>query len=285
MSSIQTNDYFRPNNMDETLHVLAGLETPAFLVAGATDFIPRMKRPNAQAATVVDLFCLRKQLSQVDLDKQGLHIGSMITHTELQHHPLIKKHVPILAEAVSVIGSLQIRNRGTLGGNIGNASPAGDALPALLVLNASVVLISKKGERQISLAEFILGPSKTAIGTDELITEIFIPAESLGLKGWFKKIGNRSALIISLVSMAMCVEQDGKVRIAFGSVAPYPIRLFTVEEIFARNRDVDELIKAVKQSVKPISDVRASAEYRREMAGNLVYRGLSALGEIESGRE
>ena len=285
MSKIDVLGYHRPETLSQALTLLKTLDAPTYLVAGGTDFVPRMRRPNASARMVVDLGAIRQQLNQIELREDGLHIGSMVTHTQLCEHPLVQENASVLVQACHTVGSRQIRNRGTLGGNIGNASPAGDSMPALLALDAKVTIRSEDASRTVPLPEILVGPSKIALSKDEIITDFLIPEDRLGNRGWYKKMSNRNALTISLVSAAIAVESDGAVHLAFGSVAPVPIRFAEIERRYLQHQDPEELISDIGAAVTPISDVRASAEYRKEMAMNLVREGLYSMGILVCGAE
>ena len=209
MHRVPVLDYLHPACLSEALEQLASLEQPAYLVAGGTDFIPRMRRPNMPARVAVDIGELRGELNAIVLQPDGLHIGAMATHTEISESPLVQRHASVLAQACRTVGSRQIRNRATIGGNIGNASPAGDSMPALLALKAVLTLRSVSGVRHLPLQQVVTGPSRTALEPNELITDILIPAGRLDNAGWYKKMSNRNALTISLVSAAIALEPDG----------------------------------------------------------------------------
>lgn len=285
MSKIPVLDYLRPASLREALELLDRQDKPVYLVAGGTDFIPRMRRPNTPARVAVDITALRGALSDISLQPDGLHIGAMATHTQISESPLVQQQASVLAQACRTVGSRQIRNRATIGGNIGNASPAGDSMPALLTLDAVLTLRSVRGERKLPLQQVVTGPSRTALEHGEMITELLIPAARLGNAGWYKKMSNRNALTISLVSAAIAKEPDGALHLAFGSVAPVPIRFAEAEAHYLSHRDPEALIAEIGTLVKPISDVRASAEYRRQMAMNLVREGLYELGVLPAGKE
>lgn len=280
MSKVKMKEYNRPESLQQLLSLLDHQENPPCFLAGATDYISQMRLPSMSGFNVVDICLLQGEFNYISLDNEGLHIGSMATHSQIASDLLVLENAEVLACSVSEIGSPQIRNRGTLGGNIGNASPAGDSMPALLILDAQVKLLSLKGERSIPLSEFIVAPSETVIKANEIIKEIIIPKEALGMKGCFRKIGTRNALAISIVSMAMCMDSNDEIRMAFGSVAPYPIRFKQLETLCVKG-DYKALSKAVQGTVSPISDIRATADYRREMTINLIYWGLCQLGAMQ----
>lgn len=283
MNGIPSNGYERPANLAQALTFLAENGEARWLAAGATDIIPLSRREDARPRRVVDLTRLREELGEIWAEPGGMRIGAMTPLSTLAAHPLVAQQAEVLALAVATIGSRQIRNRATLAGNICNASPAGDSMPALLVLDAGVVLQSARGKRTLPLHAFLLGPGKTALESDEMMTEVFLPQDALGLPGWFRKMGNRNALTISLASCAMCIDRAGKVRMAFGSVAPVPVRLAEAEEAYGASRDAPSLRRQIIGAVRPITDIRASAGYRAEMAANLACEGLYELGKHKGG--
>jgi len=278
MSKVNIVNYYRPLTLTAALDFLNEQQEPAFLAAGGTDIIPRMRRPNMIPRNVIDISALSHELGNIELQDDGLYIGSMATHTQICSSPLIKKYVPVLAQACQTIGSRQIRNRATIGGNIANASPAGDSMPALLTMDAVIYLQTKNSSRTAKLSEIIKGPSKTDIAYNELITGIRIPRCRLGDTGWYKKMSNRNAMTISLVSAAIAEEKSGMLHLAFGSVAPVPIQFPEIEQRYMENKDIGQLISDIGNAVHPISDVRASAQYRKEITMNLVREGLYSLG-------
>jgi len=217
----------------------------------------------------------------VHVSPPGLELGAALTFSELRHSELVQTHAPLLVDAAATIGAWQIQNRATLGGNIANASPAGDALPVLLALDATLVLASTTGERRVLYRDFHRGYRKTALAPGELIVRVLVP-RAAGASVWrFRKVGTRAAQAISKASLAFAAELDGqgrfgKVRLAAGSVAPTPIRLLQSEEAaFGQHPSVElaeRLATLAKSEVAPIDDVRSTADYRRFVLGQLVRR-------------
>jgi CO/xanthine dehydrogenase FAD-binding subunit len=181
---------------------------------------------------------------------------------------VIAERLPMLVEASQLVGGVQIQNRGTVGGNIANASPAGDSLPVFAAIDAIIVLRSVDGERRIPFGEFYTGYRKTVMRPDELIVAVEVaPVEG---KQWFRKVGTRAAQAISKIVVAAV--RAPAPRIAFGSVAPTVIRVPRTERILADGGSIDEAARTLSEEIAPIDDLRSSAEYRRRVSGNLLRR-------------
>ncbi|MBU1041255.1 MAG: xanthine dehydrogenase family protein subunit M [Proteobacteria bacterium] len=212
---------------------------------------------------------------------RALRLGAATTHAELLAHPLIRARLPVLAQALADLGSPPIRNMGTLGGNICTASPAGDTLPPLLALGAEVELAAKTGTRRLPLASFLLGPGRTALKPGEVLAAVCVPVPGVDVRQHFEKVGRRDALAVAVVSLAALVRtgHGGKIveaHLAWGSVGPTVWRCPEVEAALAGRKlsltALTEAASIVRSQVQPIDDVRASADYRREVAGNLLLR-------------
>jgi carbon-monoxide dehydrogenase medium subunit len=241
-----------------------------------------MKKRMVKARVIIDLNHV-PGLSGIKLQKDGIHIGALTRLAEIKESRLVREKAPVLAQAIGVMASPPIRTRGTMAGNLSTASPAADTAPALLVLEASVRLQSAKGKRLIPIDKFFQGPQKTVRGADEMLTEVIIPVR----KGnsVFLKLGRRKAFTLSVVSVAAFARVKGGIfedlRVALGAVAPTPIRGRKVEEALkgkeASEQNIAAAAELVKGEVKPISDLRASEEYRREMSAVLTRR---VLGQV-----
>lgn len=276
-------DFVSPRTLTEACHALAVAGRRP--IAGGTDVIPQWRAGRFQVETVVDLSHV-PGLSGVALRDSEIAIGALSTYTELHATPVLRAHAPLLAEVSAMIGGVQTQNRGTIGGNIANASPAGDTLPPLLVLDAQVDLISATGERSLALSDFLRGPGQTALATHEIICRIRFAPLPRGARSLFLRLGNRQGMVISVVSAAFVLQLDGHgrvedARIALGAVAPTAIRCAEAEALLrGRRLDGDLIARAADAAVaaaRPISDVRASAAYRRHGVGVLVRRGLTQL--------
>lgn len=276
--------YAAPQNLDEALGILQQGEVT--ILAGGTDLMPQTKAGRiAFKPTLMNIGRIAG-LKGVTLDGEHLRIGALTTISELLRDPLIAQHAPVLAEACDHFASDQIRNAGTLGGNINNASPAGDTLVPLIVLDAEVELASKPNgsiaTRRVPLAEFFTGPGRTKRAANELLTAVRIPLPKPGHVARFYKFGTRPALDISTISIGIAgIKRDGaltEARIAYGAVAPTPVRGRSAEAAIEGRRLDDDTIEtaanAARDEVSPIDDVRASAWYRKELIHNMTRRML-----------
>jgi carbon-monoxide dehydrogenase medium subunit len=229
---------------------------------------------------VVDISGI-KELNYIEDRGDHVAIGAATKLQDIVDSPVIAAKVPVLAEAVNEMASWQVRNVATIGGNLCNASPAADTAPPLLVLNARLRLVSLEGEREVPMTGFFLGPRKTVLRKGELLKEIVVPYER-GAGASFIKLGRRNAFTLSVVAVATLVKvRNGifdDVRVALNSVAPKPVRAVSVEK-FLKSREIsmsaiEEGAKRVLQDISPISDVRASADYRKEMSVVLTKESL-----------
>lgn len=276
-------DYHRPRELRTALTLIGELQDRCRIIAGGTDIIPAIRKGVLfpSFGHMVDLSSV-KELSYIRKMDSWICIGAITRLAEVGDSEMIREYVPILSEAIQHIGSLQIRNQGTIGGNLCNASPAADTAPPLLTLEAKVLLKSMKQERVIPLDQFFLGPGKTILAPGEILAEIQIPIPQNGGSFCFLKLGRRNAFTLSIVSVATWVKAEQEtfraVRIALGAVAPTPKRALKTEEYLAGQKVSEETIgsgsKLVSEEVQPISDVRASADYRKDMANILTRRAI-----------
>ena len=215
----------------------------------------------------VDLWFL-DELRGIGLQGETLVLGALVTYTALIRSPLVAERLPMLIEAARQVGGRQIQNRGTLGGNLANASPAGDSLPVFAAADAVVVLRSMAAERRVPFNEFYTGYRKTQLRADELIIAIEVPP--VEGKQYFRKVGTRAAQAISKLVMAGI--KSATPRVAFGSVAPTVVRVRRTERALAESVGLDAAIAILETELAPIDDLRSSADYRREVAGRLLRR-------------
>ena len=273
-------DFLRPKTLTELTRILA--DTSGCILAGGTDIIPKMRRAQFTARILVDISEI-DELRFIRMQDQRLHIGSLTTHQELVCSPILSVYNPALVASAQTIGCEQTRNRGTLGGNIANASPAADTIPSLMIFDAIVHLLSKSGERTILLKEFIESPGKTKLNLGELIHSVsFEPlTDAWGVS--FMKLGKRNGMAISVVSgsAAVVLDQEGKIkksRICLGAVAPRVVRCPKAEEILKDQQPTQEILDRAAHAcigdISPISDIRSTAEYRRHAAVVITMRVL-----------
>ena len=277
-----------PASLTEAYALLAEADgEPWRPLAGGTDLMVAMTGEIGEPpARVIDIWSL-DELRGIRVEGDALVIGALTTYTELRRSTEVLEIAPALAEASATIGAAQIQNRGTLGGNIVNASPAGDTLPVLLALDAELVLGSAGGERSVPAAAFWPSYRTTARRDDELLLRIRIPRVD-GRQVRFRKIGTRRAQAISKVVMALAWRSAGvdapwtDVRLALGSVAATPIRATATEATLEGHRPTRETADAARDAleaeIQPIDDVRSTADYRRAVAGRVLHRLIRDAG-------
>jgi CO/xanthine dehydrogenase FAD-binding subunit len=237
-------------------------------IAGATDLFVALNFGTLTPRRFVDIWRV-DELRRIAVNADTLVIGALVTYTDLIRSPIIAARLPMLIEASRLIGGPQIQNRGTIGGNIANASPAGDSLPILAAVDATVVLRSTVGERRVPFNEFYTGYRASVRRPDELIVAVEIPA--VHGRQWFRKVGTRAAQAISKVVIAGV--RDGRsARIALGSVAPTVVRARHTEEALGNGATIDDAVEVLRREIVPIDDIRSTAEYRRLVSGNLARR-------------
>jgi CO/xanthine dehydrogenase FAD-binding subunit len=255
----------RPKTVAEALVMLRD-EGPLVPIAGCTDVYVSLQFGTLPAKRFLDLWGL--PLGRITALGSGLSIGALATYTMIIRSPLVQKRLPMLALAAREIGGAQIQNRGTIGGNVANASPAGDALPVLAAADATVVLRSAGGERRVPFGGMYTGYRETVMRPDEIIVAIEVPA--IPGRQFFHKVGTRAAQAISKVVMA-AVRAD-RPRIALGSVAPTVVRLPRTEAALAGGASIEGAKKTLASEISPIDDLRSTADYRRRVSQNLLER-------------
>jgi CO/xanthine dehydrogenase FAD-binding subunit len=267
-----------PRTLEEAYQVLAAV--PHRPVAGGTDLLVQITGEIGEPPErVMDLWGL-DDLRGVQVDGDALVIGALTTYTQIRRSHEVAEFLPSLAEAAATIGAAQIQNRGTLGGNAANASPAGDTLPILLAADADLVLGSRRGERTVPAAEFWPSYRQTALAPDELILRIRFPLAGQR-RVRFRKVGTRRAQAISKVVMALAWQPGTEgtwreVRVALGSVAATPVRAPRTEaalnDASPTAETADRAADTLRQEIQPIDDVRSTADYRREVAARVLHR-------------
>jgi len=275
--------YHKPTTLAEALQLKRSVADARF-VAGGTDLIVRMKDNVERPAALISL---RSVPELTGIDTNGVaRIGATTLLHDLCEHAYIREHYPVIVQAVRVMGSVQIRNAATLGGNLCNASPAADTAPPLLILDARVRLQSEAGAREVALADFFTGPGKTCMRTDEILTDVLIEPAAVNTRAVFMR-KDRVHVDLSIVSVAVRLDMraDGRTceraRVAVGAAAPTPLRLPAVEALFEGHvLDHDRVARAqevLRDGLQPIDDLRASADYRRHIAGVFLKRAVVQL--------
>ncbi|MGA8905531.1 MAG: xanthine dehydrogenase family protein subunit M [Candidatus Bathyarchaeia archaeon] len=271
-----------PESVLDALEALYRYGEDIRIVAGSTDISVMLKDAHIRENKFLDLSHV-DNLRYIKAGKDGMiHIGALATYGDCTRNRVLRKRARILLDSVETIGSPQIRNLATVAGNLGNASPAGDAIPPLFVLDAKVVLESKSEKREISIEQFFSGYRKTVRKPTELIGEISFHPVTQGELTFFRKLGLRHANAIAVASVAFWGKRDGdtfsQARIALGAVAPTVIRARRAEEILVRAtltpEKMREVAKTCAEESSPISDIRGTAAYRRQAVEALTYIGL-----------
>lgn len=267
-----------PFTLDELWEILS--DNPGIAIyAGGTDLFPKLRKGMPSPPSLV---CLERigELRGVRDHGDKVFLGGCTTHSALFSDPLVRDHFPVLTKGLATLGSPHIRNMGTLGGNIVTASPAGDALPPLYVLRAVIEVRGKGSMRSVPVSRFIKGPGKVDLSPGEIVAGVWLEKAPYHIHH-FEKIGQRNALAIAIVSMAAVINLSRKgviesARLAWGSVGPTVVTSEPIEAFLkGRPLEVETLSKAAamaREAVAPIDDVRATASYRREVAGNLLLR-------------
>ncbi len=284
---------YQPASLDDASRLLKENGAGGRFLAGGTDLVIAMKEKGLVPKYIVDL----KQIPGLDGIRENgdgsISVGALTTMRELETSPLIKNKYPFLAQSAAEVGSIQIRNRATVGGNMANATPSADVAPTLVALNASAKIFGSNGERTLPLEGYFLGPGKTAMGIDEILTELIIPKSSPRLVGEYIKFSPREMMDLAYVGIAVAYEfTDDKrcndVRIVLGAVAPTPIRAKKAEAALEGQVLTEALADTIGETAaeesKPISDVRSSADYRRAMVGAMTKRAIlnAAIGPAKS---
>jgi carbon-monoxide dehydrogenase medium subunit len=278
--------YHRPKDMDELLRLMKDVAGELKIIAGCTDFIPSIRGGKwffDDGLNVVDIKGL-KELSFIRKDGDTIMVGAATRLADIIRSPIIQEHAPVLAEAVKQMASPQVRNSATIGGNLCTASPAADTAPPLLVLDAKVKIQGADSEQTMPLEKFFLGPGSTLMKPREILTEIHFPAMKPGEASRRLRMGSRDAFVCSIISVATWIKVNNgtfdRVRIALGAVAPTPVRITKAEDHLSGKETSPEMIaegaKLASEQISPITDLRASAAYRKDLAYTLTKRVLTA---------
>lgn len=276
-------EFVAARDSSHAVALLAEHAPSAKVLAGGTDLLADLKFSSHVPGVIVDI-SRAEDLKVLAITDEGLSIGALVTHTEIMRSPIIRGMFPALVDAAHTIGAVQTRNLGTLGGNLVTGVPSMDSGPTLIALDALVTVVGPSGRRRMPLTEFFVGPRKTILKPDELLAEIVIPKQNLGKPAHFLKFGLRKGQALALVNVAasLWVDWDKHVfvapRIALGAVAPTVIRAPKAEAYLEGRTIAPEAMaeagRIAVEDAKPISDFRASAEYRRDLIAVLSKRAL-----------
>jgi carbon-monoxide dehydrogenase medium subunit len=251
------------------------------ILAGGTDVLVRMRNGTLAPRCLVSLNRL-EELRGIDVLSDGtIRIGALTTMSRVAADPRIGTRYRALAEAAGTVGSVQIQNVGTVAGNLCNASPAADTAPALLIYDAQLNIVGPEGRRSVPLEDFFLGPGRTVLDSGEVVESVDLPATDSRQGSCYLKLGRTRGVDLAVVGAAVRLEPDRTVRLAVASVAPVPLRLKAAEAELSGGplepKRLDKAFEAVREMIDPISDLRASREYRQEMTMVLIRRGIKQL--------
>lgn len=271
-----------PESLDDCLRLLAQRGPETKLLAGGTDLLPQMKNSVIMPKRVIDLSGVAR-VKILECDAKGLRIGAAVPARQVEQDPRVRNGYAAVAESAALLGSVQVRNLATVGGNICNAAPSADMAPPLVALEAQAVIAGPKGERRVPLSDFFTGVRKTVVGPDELLVEIFVPAPGPHSGGCYIRHTPRRELDIAVVGVASQVtvanEVCAKARISLAAVSPTPVRATAAETALEGKPLTPELIERAAdlagQAAKPISDQRGSADFRRHLVRILTRRTLT----------
>ncbi len=270
--------YHKPQTIEDAIR-LKNEKTGAVYIAGGTDVMVQIKDRELRPSAIISLRNI-PDLARIEVNGEA-RIGALTTIADIIRHPTLSQAFPVLVEAARRIGSVQIRNVATIGGNLCNCSPCADMALPLLVLEAKVRLRSSETTREVSIEDFFQGPGESCLFADEIMTDILLDRSDENTVAVFMKKG-RVKMDLSVASVAVLLEMDGdlcrKARIAAGSVAPVPLRLRAVEEALEGSilseKIISEAQRLSEENISPITDIRSSEDYRRQIVGVFVKRGL-----------
>lgn len=277
-------EYIKPKSLDDAIEALNKYEN-AFLLAGGTDLLVGMKYDSIKPECIIDI----KEIPRMNTFEfsDGWRFGALTTVRDIEVSDRLRQTMPFLGQAATALGSIQIRNRATIGGNLCNASPCSNFGAMFLAMDAMLRIITKDGERQVALQDFFTGPNQTVLKKGEVLTEIMVPEHADRTEGIFLKHSAGKSNDLGLVNIAITLRREPgtnlckKIAIAMGAVAPTPMRAKQAEAILTNNRLTPDLIaraaKKASNESAPISDFRASADYRRSLVRTMVSKGINTL--------
>jgi len=280
-------EYYKPKDFSELTELLLQYKTKAKILSGGTDLVVRIKDGFEFPEIVVDIKSI-PELKELKFDGKNLFIGATVTFNELIESDIVKENFPLLWEAAKNVASTGIRNRATLAGNICSAVPSLDSGPALLVYEAEVILKSKEGERKVNINEFFLGPRKTVLKEDEFVYGVNVPLPQKKNGGSYVKLGRYNGEDLAQVGIGILVLEGNEYRIAHCAVGPVSARAKKIEQLLNGKPLNDSLIeeakKLIEEEISPITDIRATKEYRIHMAKVMLERGLKAAVNRMNGK-
>ena len=292
ISGKDSSKFFAPQSIDEIMEIIEENDDYK-IIAGGTDIMVEKFEELYEVKNWLAIDNI-EELQKIYKKNKQLEIGAGVTHTQLVQSNLIKDWIPALKEAALDVGSPQIRNRGTIGGNIVTSSPAGDLLPVLLVYDAEFILKSKKNQRKVSAEDFFTGVKSNILKRDEIITKIIIPLKKNNFDKW-TKIGKRKALVISSLTLAVRIQLDNEnqkitdASLAMGAVAPTPLKINKAAEKIVDKKfvelDYKKIAKLVEQEISPIDDIRGTAKYRSKVAFNITVNAFKEIKEKIEGEK
>lgn len=273
-----------PGSLPDALEILVREPSVWQPFAGGTDLMVLLEAGKLPHKNYLNIWNLA-ELRGIEISDEHVTIGSLTTYTEIQSHAILREEFPMLCQAASETGGLAIQNRGTLGGNIVNASPAADSPPALLAYDAELELVSASGTRRVSYRDFHTGYKQMIIRPDELLARIRLPRQTRGLRHYYRKVGTRKAQAISKTCFAATARLENEivadVRIALGSVAPVPLRCLKTEAAVRGFKIDNDVIERAKRQfateISPIDDIRSTQKYRLRVSLNLLEDFLRQL--------
>ncbi|MFN7986339.1 MAG: xanthine dehydrogenase family protein subunit M [Thermoanaerobaculia bacterium] len=274
-------EYLAPATVDDAVALRTSDAASAFLLGG-TDLLPQMRAGRRSPGRLIDLKRIPELHEIRENADGGLSVGAAVPLADVETHPAVLARYPLLAECVRTVGAWPLRQRATLAGNVCNASPAADTAVALLALDAVVNVASSTGRLAMAVSELFLGPGQTALMPGDLVTEIVLPGASAGFRGSYQRLSRRKGMDLATVGV-LVGRSDGRParwRVALAAVAPTPLRVLAAEVLLETKgaAAAAEAAEAAVAACRPITDLRGSAEYRREMVGVLVRRGVAELG-------
>ncbi len=287
MSIIHDFEYYKPTDLKGVTDLLARFGKKARILAGGTDLVVQMKENIETLDAVIDIKGI-KNLREILFEDNTLFIGACVTFTELIESEIIKKYFPLIKDMSKTVASIGIRNRATIVGNICSAVPSADSATILLVYDADITTRSASGERIIPITEWFTGPKETILHADEFVTGITIRYPDKKHAGCYEKLGRYSGEDIAQAGVCVLAFEDQQYKVAFCAVGPVPKRVFSVEELLNSKEISDVLLEEAKhilqEEISPITDIRATNEYRAYMMGVMFERGMKkAISQLSGG--